>query len=345
MSDSKLRIKFTIIFSVITILAFSQKQESITHDYFKTETGSTLRINLQHTALTIVPSNNDSIAIHTHIRVYPTNPEAPFAGISVENTQQDSLHVSSSIIIGEEIQPNNALESRCEIHLPKGANLKIESHYGIIDINAVVNDMESTIAYTTLKIGTQSSFNTLAVTANYSTLSIDELDNTLEVDGKNIHINADRIKNIESKTEFSVFNINSAKRIKSESYTDKIVLGQVDSMFIESKKTLCHIGNLNLFFQGEMEDGTLFFNEVSPSFEAINIANSHVKSTLNFNKDAHFLVNADMRYCLLKQEQLNLQKVVSPNSTLYRGSYGSAQSKTSNLSIISAFEDVTIHIK
>lgn len=344
MSLFTLRIQLTLILSLVALLAFTQRRDSVLHHYYKVEKEATLHIDFHHTNLNILPSENDSIAIHTRIRVIPSNPNAPYAGISVSSSQLSSSKVSTSIGIGEEIEPHNELEASCEIHVPQGVHLKLNSRYGIITLHAPIGQLEANITYSNLTVDTLLKKRT-HISSDYSTIILKEVTNQLLVDGKNNNLKAKYIKELESNTEFSVFTISEAKSVNAHSYTDKFILGGIDTMLINSQKSLCHIGTLHSFFQGEMENGSLIMNEISPKFKAINISTSHVTSQLHFNANCHFSINADMRYCLLKQEQLNLQEIVSPTSVLYNGNYGHSDNKPSQLSIISAYEDVSIQIK
>ncbi|MDA3852871.1 MAG: hypothetical protein PF444_01305 [Bacteroidales bacterium] len=345
MSHSTLRIKLSIVFSMIALMAFSQRQDTVLHNYYKVGKEATLNIDFQHTELSIIPSENDSIAIHTRIRVIPSNPHAPYAGIILKTEQKNTNDVSTSIRIGEAIEPHNNLESSCEIHVPKGVHLKLNSHYGIIHLNAPLGNIKALLAYSNLTADTLTTSDSINFTADYSSIIFGDMKGKISIEGKNINFKAKNINKLTTKTEFSVFNITSAETVKSQSYTDKFILGDINSMHINSKKSLCLINNLHQFFQGEMKNGLLTLNEISQGFEAINISNTHVTTQLNFSTNCYFSINADMRYCLLKQEQLTLQETVSPNSVLYSGNYGNSTHKISKLSIISAYGDVTILVK
>ena len=345
MSSSTLRIKLSIVFAMIALMAFSQRQDTILHNYYKVEKEATLNIDFQHTELSIIPSENDSIAIHTRIRVIPSNPNAPYAGIILETRQKNTSKIFTSIKIGEEIEPHNKLESSCEIHIPQGVHLKINSHYGIIHLNAPLGNIKATLAYSNLTADTLTTSDSISFTADYSSITFGDMKSKISIEGKNVNFKADHINSLETKTEFSVFNITKANTVKAESYTDKFILGDINSMQINSRKSICLINHLHQFFQGEMKNGLLTLNEISPEFEAINISNSHVTTELNFSTKAFFSINADMRYCLLKQEQLTLQETVAPNSILYSGNYGNSTHKISKLSIISAYGDVSILVK
>lgn len=345
MSHPTLRIKLSIVFSMIALMAFSQRQDTVLHNYYKLGKEATLNIDFEHTELSIIPSENDSIAIHTRIRVIPSNPNAPYAGIILKTKQENTNDIYTSIRIGEDIEPHNKLESSCEIHVPKGVHLKLNSHYGIIHLNAPLGNIKATLAYSNFTADTLTTSDSISFTADYSSITLGDMKSKISIEGKNINFTADTINKLKTKTEFSVFNIASAKTVKAQSYTDKFILGEVNSMHINSKKSICLINSLHQFFQGEMKNGLLTLNEINKEFEAINISNSHVATQLNFSTNCFFSINADMRYCLLKQEQLTLQETVAPNSILYNGNYGNSTHKISNLSIISAYGDVSILVK
>lgn len=337
-----LRVKLSFIFLLMASLAFSQRRDTVTYNYYEVGTETTLNIDFQHTELSILPSESDSIIIKTHIRVIPTNPKAPYAGIDFNNKQLDSTTIISTIAIGETIQPHNDLQAYSYIQIPKGVQLRIKSQYGIINLNAPTGKIKADIAYTNITADSLASFDELDITADYSSIILDSMKHRLEIEGKNTNLKANYIKTLISKTQFSVFDIANSESIESHSYTDKFILGTIDSIYIESEKSLCLINELQLFFQGEMKNGSLTLNGINSGFESVNISNSNVKSKLNFSKDCKFSINADMRYCLLKQEHLTLEEIVSPNSILYSGNYGTAKHQTSNLSIISTYGDVSI---
>lgn len=342
MLHSTLRIKLTIFFSILGLIAFSQRQDTVLHNYYKIDKEATLDLDFQHTELNIIPSENDTIAIHTRIRIIASNPNAPFAGITLNSEQKDMNHVSSSITIGEEIQPHNELKASCEIYVPQNLHLQLNSDYGIININAPTSSIKANLAYTNLTTDTLTTSDSIIIFADYSSIDLGNMNSTIKINGKNINVKANYIKELKTTTEFSVFNITNVETVNSQSYTDKFILGNVNSLYINSKKSLCYITDLHHFFQGEMNNGSLIINGISPNFEAINISNSYVTTKLNFNTECHFSINADMRYCLLKQEKLTLQETVSPNSVLYSGKYSNSNHKISNLSIISAYGDVSI---
>ena len=343
MSLLSLRIKISLIFTLLSLLAFAQRQDTIIHDYYKAKQGITLNLDFQHTNLTILPSANDSIAIHTRIRVIPTNPKAPFAGITYETNGKSNVY--ATITLGEDIQPRNELEASCEIHLPQHVHLKLKSRYGIVNIKAASGLLKANLSYTNLTLDTLSQGLPHHITADYSTLILNDSVDILEFTGENTNLKAKYINHLKTETHFSFFNITKVNSLKSESYTDKLILGSVDSLIINSKKSLCLINELKVFFQGEMNEGSLTIKDIKPGFEALNMSNTRVNSQLYFDSKCHFSLNADMRYCLLKQEHLTLQEIDSPNSTLYSGSYGKSEATSSNLSIISAYGDVSIHLK
>lgn len=339
------KVKLTVILLMATITVFSQRRDSIMHTYYKVDKEATINIDFQHTTLNIIPSNNDSIGIHTRVRVIPTNPNAPYAGIAISNKQKSSKNVIATIAINDNIQPHNELEASCEIAIPIGTSLKLKSRYGIIDIKGFTGQLDASITYSNLTSDTLTSDFTHKLSAKYSSIEIKQLDNTLELAGENLNLKGDYIRRLTTKTRFSMFNIGQLGSLTTESYTDRFILNQVDSIMIKSSKSLLIAGELNTFFQGEMEGGKLTLNHVNASYQTINIANTQVESKLYFDSESNFLVNADMRYCLLKQDQLTLQEITSPNSTLYSGKYGTIDNTSSNLSIISAYGDVSIFFK
>lgn len=329
----------------MTLIAFAQRQDSVLHQYYKVGQEATLNLDFQHTNLSILPSENDSISIRTHIRVIASNPNAPYAGISIKSSQSDSSHVNAAIAIGEEIQPHNDFQASCEIHIPKHVDLKIKSRYGIININALLGKMNADLVYTNLAIDTLSSGNTHKIIADYSTIIIKQSDDELNIRGTNTNVKANYIKDLITDTKFSVFDVKAVQSVKAESYTDKFILGTVDSMHITSKKSLFLVNEINHFFQGEMQRGSLTLNAINADFDAINISSTYVTSQLTFSRDCQFSINADMRYCLLKQEHLSLQEIASPNSVLYSGNYNKTNNKLSPISIISTYGDVSIFLK
>lgn len=339
------RIQFSFILLMLTTIVFSQKRDSTVHTYYQVADKALLNIDFQHTSLNIATSENDSIMIYTHIRIIPTNPSTPFAGITLETKQDDNKNVSAFIAVDEKVQPHNEFESHCKIAVPKGTKIKLRSRYGIIDINGLEGQLDAHISYSNLSVDTLSSLHTHHLEGKYSSIIIDHSDNNVSFKGENTNFTANYIKRLEADSKYSMFSVETVGSLILESYTDKFIIGEVDSIQINSTKSLCITEHLHVFFQGEMDGGSLMLNKVNKDYNTINIANNKVTSHLGFSPQSTFSINADMRYCQLNHEALKVQEIKAPNSTLYSGYYGTSDKIESNLSIISAYGDVNIHFE
>lgn len=334
-----------VIFLYSASLLFAQRQDTTLRYYFPVDSQASLRLDMQHTNLSIRAAEGDSIAIYSRIKLIPTNPNAPFAGVEVNSEQTSKRQVMAVVHINEDIQPHNEFESTCDITMPEGTHLTINNRFGIINLKAKAGQVIANIDYINFYADCLSSDYPHKIVANYSTIELDRVANSLTINGSNVNFKAKQVEELYANTTFSMFDMHWCRHLKMDSYTDRFSVNSIDSLFLIGEKTICQIDTLSDFLQSELNYGYLQIDRVDSGFSQLNIANTHAKTKMGIMKESHFTINADMRYCELLQENINVQEITSPSGKLYSGWYGVGDNINSNLSLISAYGDVQIDFK
>lgn len=337
-------VKFILLSLLIllTTTIFAQRKSISYTDGFPASKNVTVNLDIEYTTLEIVKSYSDSITIISEVSLMPTNVQHPFVGIIQKVQQSSNLDIHCVLKYEENIQVNNKLISSCVVKVPEGTQLNIKGKYSDVHIKTLTGKITSDFEYVTFNAENLNAATPHIFNANYSKIIVDSLENTLNINGTNLEIELKNIKEVNCKTKFSTFHINELEKLNSESYTDKFIITKADSIEIKSEYSSCSVNNLEQYFQGEMSYGTLLLKYISPRFTTINIASVYVNTQLNVDTASSFSVNADIRYCMLEHENIPLRRIVSPKGTLYSGEYGI--SSIGNISIISSFGDVNIHL-
>ncbi len=326
-------------------LLYSQRQDTTLCYHYPVDSQLTLSLDMQHTDLTIKTAKSDSIVIITRVRVIPSNVNAPFAGISIHASQQSGRLVTSSIVVGEDIQPHNEFEAISEITIPEGTHLTINNRFGIVNLPAKTGRLIAHLDYVNLYADSLSHGYNHKIVANYSTLNWLSDIGEMTLNGTNVNLKARRIEKLTTQTSFSVFEFQKCRSLKTDSYTDRFVLSSLDSLRVQGEKTVLLLDTLCDFLQCELDYGMINIARVDSGFSQLNIANRHTKTHLGIAAESCFMLNADMRHCELYQKGMAIQAFESPAGKLYSGWYGEGDTITSALSLISAFGDVRIDFK
>ena len=334
----------TLISLVASVICWSQKQDTTFHYEYQSTGLTSINLDFNYTDIIITPSLNDTIGISTSISLIPTNASLPFYGID-EKTTKSQNEVSSNITVSPDIQDENALKILCYLSLPENSKLLLNCRYGEINILQYDGKLDADLEYCTLKANALKNANKHTITANYSELYIDTINAQLTLSGTNIKLKSKYIQQLNASTKFSNITASHINKLQTEAYSNRSILGQVDTAIINSEYSSYTIENLFSFFQSEMHYGSLTIKQVAPDFKVINIANSYVSSQLSFTKQAAFILNADMRYCELISDQLSLKAFASPNGNLYNGIIGRDPAPISKLSLISSFGDVSLTLQ
>ncbi len=310
---------------------------------FKVLKTADFSLNINHTELEIINSNNDSIYISTHISIANNNSASPFNGITVSNYQKSNYSTINSVInFSDDFINNNEFNATCIIALPKEINIKIISSFGIVFLKAKANKVTADMKYTNFNSDSLSQNDTHQINAKYSTLKITDCGKELFFKGTNSNLAIENVDNITTDTQFSIITIKNCSAIKSTSYSDKYLINNSDSAHINSKKSLWQIDALNKFIQSEMYDCDLTISKINPTFTAINIANEQTTTSMRFAVDCQFSINTSMKHCYLKSKELMLQEIKSPERIQQYGHYGDMEKSQSNVSILSNYGDVEI---
>jgi len=336
------------ILSVLFLLSasslFSQSRDTTFQSVFLVDTLVTLTIDMQHTDLTIQVGPSDSIAIINHIKVLPNNPQVPFAGVYVSAEQDDDQNVMASISISEDIQPHNEFESICTISVPSGTHLTIDNRFGIIHLGNGLGQLSASLDYVNFYADSLSFSQEHQIVAHYSTLHIAQA-SILKLKGNNINFKGQTFDELQTRTQFSMIEFQKGHDLEAHSYTDRFIVDELSTLMLSGEKVNFRLNTLEDFLQCELNHGYVQINKVEADFSELNIANKNTRLKLAINEKSCFTVNADMRYCELKQEEIHLQEIISPEGKLYSGWYGKEGSTNSKLSLISSYGDVEISIE
>lgn len=339
----------TVKFALLSLLAListtllAQRKSISYKDAFLADKNTVVNLNIEYSTLQIVESYNDSITIISKVSILPTSVQDPFIDVIQKAQQSNEFDVNYTLKFEDDIQLNNKLISSCIVKVPMGTKLNIKSRHSEVEVKTVTGKITSNFEYVTFNADKLSDATPHTFEANFSKIIINSLENTLEISGTNLEIDLKQIKNIKSNTKFSTYKIEEIEKLEGQSYTDKFTVAKADSVEIKSEYTSCIINKLEQHFQAEMNYGALVLEYIAPTFETINIANTHVKTSLSVDRASAFSINADIRYCMLNHEEIPLKKITSPRGTLYSGEYG--LSSRSNISIISSLGDVKIQLQ
>ena len=358
----------TILFCLMSLVTFAQKNDTTFVCQFSVYEDATLELDFQYTDLNIVSADNDSLKIETHINVTRTNTSTAFGDVELYSTQSyDSLSVKAGVVFGNDFINYNEFKSTCTIAVPKEINLKINSRFGIVNINTAVGAVSANIDYVNFNSVSLSDAHSHKFVANYSTIDIENCNSEFTLKGTNNNFSCGTVDKLIADTKFSFVHVYNCKELNAKSYTDRFLLANSDSVHINSEKST-FVVHVNGFIQSEMLHGRLCLQNIKPSFNTINIANQYTKTSLNFDPECEFLINADMRYCQLKSEvntfkyndsisitemkslskivpateTMTLNEIISPNGAQYSGYYGDNTDPSSKVSIVSSNSDVIV---
>ena len=333
----------TVLFCLASLLAYAQNSDTTIISTFDVKENVVLELDFAHTDLNIINAEDDSLKIETYVKVIKSNTAKPFDEIEINHTKNDNhTHVNASVIFSNDFINYNEFQSICTIAIPQKTNLKINSRFGTINLNACTEKIVANIDYVNFNADSIDATESYEIAANYSTIEIKNCQNKFTLKGTNNSLTAQNINKLITDTEFSYVSIDSCKLLNAKSHMDKYVLQTTDSVYISSNKSAAQIVNINKFIQSEMLYGDLNIQNVNPSFSTINIANEYAKTSLNFDPKCQLSINTNLRYCQLNSEKMIFQEIISPNGTQHSGYYGNIKNPNSTVSIVSSYGDVHI---
>lgn len=344
MTNKKVRTLLYVFLCCTLSSVIGQARDTSYFYNFAVEENGTLSLDINHSQIQIIESLNDSISISIDISLIPNNYKHPFADVMVDVDQQGESKIHANLAFTDNSQPSNQLKSKCIISIPQNTQLNLKNRYSTIFLQTQTGEIQADFSYVTLNAGILSPLTAHNISAKYSTINFSSLRNTLNLSGNNITLSANRIDKLYCNTEFSNLTMDTTGIIVGDSYTDKFIVAQVDSITLNGEYTSCSVDYLDKFIQTEMSYGLLKVNKIARNFDAINVANSYVNTNININGKSNFALNADMRYCNLIHPDINLSLAASPKGKLYNGHYGTNKNNAGSVSIISSFGDVEISI-
>ena len=340
--NAKLRFYITGIIILIGLNAFAQRQDSTYHEIFHLSQAAQLNINISYADLIISPSIDDSVRIEQYISLIPSNIETPFNGIETTIIQKDSSTVKVNLMINSNIQPSNELQAQCYISLPRNTNIKLKGRYSHIDLASPFGKTDFNIEYSTLNAVALEASQWHKISGSYSELYIEYIESKLSLEGTNLLLESNKIKQLDSKLQFSTIKAKQLGSLNANSYSDKFLISEADSVIIKGEYSSLKLDHIKNFFQCELSYGALIVGQIMPSVSELNIANKYVTSKLTYSANSTFSINADMRYCKLSSAGIKYEKIASPSGTLFKGHYGNQENETSTFSIVSSFGDVSL---
>ncbi len=336
-----------ICFFLTSLSAFSVKFSNSHNASFPVNKGYQVHVSNQHGNISIIPVASDSITIEVLV-------EADFEILD------DSAEFFNSIDInltrrGQKIYASSVLSTKFDYFIPYSIDFIIYTPDSLVwDITNKFGNVKSdrpifisslNLEYGDLHIPSLRTLN--RDVTNFSltqcTLNTDTLEASLiRSDGAILNIGI--ADNLVLRSEFSQLNFGELSNSEIMSFTDNIKIEKGTQLNISSSYS-----NLDLNAPGgelttDMSYGRLTITNIGTEAKMLNINLNKVQSLLGIAHTTNMLINAEMKYCDLKNTSAidKFQRINDGFIKTYKGSFGDVNQTPGILTIVSKFEDVEI---
>ncbi|MCU4165643.1 hypothetical protein [Carboxylicivirga caseinilyticus] len=345
-----------ILFSLIVTALFCSFKVTA-QDYAKTGDGygireilefdaghyTTLKITNQHGNITINGWDRDTIEVQTLINVQApgsNSAEEVLRFISIERADRSGMLIFRTQF-DDEFFSNFPFSIDYNISLPKKMMLQISNNLGDVLIQNIDGKINLQQDYGNMHL--INSNNKLAHTFNLNFVEA-KFESCNAIDGKlnNCTITADKMMQMNFKSEYSLFKIDDAKSISLNSNTDRINVNQSDSLKVTGKQLIVNCKKLNNYGFFEIDRGQLMVNS-GALLSQLSISNQMANTILSLPVNYSYVINGEVTNGTINHPDKNkLQILKEGTKQSFSGIINSDNITTGQLILFNKNSDLTI---
>ncbi len=242
----------------------------------------------------------------------------------------------------EDFYSNYPFTINYDIKVPAHINLNINNSIGDVKIVNSEGALSLRHSYGNLELKNIGKEQTHSLHLSFVEGMVDSI-GTINSNFSNCTLNIANSNNISGDTKYSMTSISNAKSIHLNTFTDRLIVTQTDSVTVKGSQFIGKVDQLNTYAFCELDKGQLLLN-ANASIKELTLSNKQLNTTIILPAEVSYYINGEVSNgSFTHPDAKSLQLFNEEDNVTFSGKIGTSTQQPANLTLF--VKDASLTIK